>query len=140
MSFRHNAAVCGGDPTTTTSLPPDCNGMATGSLAAVRCRLDALGGQIAADATLGSFRASLGRTLARATALARQGDEACAANDVSSAKRHVKRANRLLQNMAHRLSGLAARKRIDGSLRSSLLATIQGIRSEVAALRRSPCP
>ena len=51
VSFRHNAARCGG-ATTSTTLPPACAATVPGSLAAVRCRLDALAAQIAADVTL----------------------------------------------------------------------------------------
>jgi hypothetical protein len=146
ISFAHNAAVCktttpttSDSSTTTSTLPPQCNGMAPGSLAAVRCHLEVLGGQIASDTSLGSFGSRLGRALDRAVALARQGDDACAADDGTTARRRMKQTQRLLQGMAHRLSGLTARRRLDGTMRSSLVATIRGIRVEVAALRPSPC-
>ena len=113
--------------------------MTPGSLADVRCRLDALGAQIATDATLGSFGPKLGSTLQRATALARQGDDACAANDVKTASRRMKQAQKLLQKMEHRLSDLTARKRLDATVRSSFIGTIHGLRSDVGALRKSPC-
>lgn len=105
----------------------------------VVCRLDALAGQIAGDAALGSYGSKLGRTLDRATGRARAGDAACTANDVKTASRRMKQTQKLLQKMARRLRGLAARKRLDDTVRSSLIATLQGILADVAALRRSPC-
>lgn len=138
MSFQHNAATCGGG-TTSTTLASQCTAMTPGSLDDVRCRLDALGAQIAADATLGSFGPKLGSTLQRATALARQGDDACAANDVKTASRRMKQAQKLLQKMEHRLSDLTARKRLDATVRSSFIGMIHGLRSDVGALRKSPC-
>jgi hypothetical protein len=41
--------------------------------------------------------------------------------------------------MAHRLSGLSARKRLDGATRSTFISAIKGVQSEVGALRKSPC-
>jgi hypothetical protein len=157
ISFRHDAAVCpsgtttmevpttstivSGSSTTTSTLPSGCEGMAPGSLALVRCRLDALGGEIAADGTaLGSLGSKLGRTLARATTLAGEGSDACATNDAKTASPRMKQTQQLLQKMAHRLRGLAARKRVDGSVRSSLIATIHGIQADVAVQRSHPCP
>jgi len=137
-SFQHNAATCGGG-TTATTLPSQCTGMTPGSLADVRCRLDALGAHIAADATLGSFGPKLGSTLGRATALARHGDDACAANDVKTASRRMKQAQRLLQKMEHRLSGHTARKRVDATVRSDFIGTIHALWFDVSALRKSPC-
>ena len=110
------------------------------SLVAVRCRLDVLGGQIAAEPTLGAFGAKLGHVLGRAAALARRGDDACAANDAGKARRRLKQVQTVLQHIAHRLGGLVARKRLDGSVRSSLIATISGLLTDVATLRQSPCP
>jgi hypothetical protein len=51
----------------------------------------------------------------------------------------MKQTQKLLQKMSHRLRGLAARKRLDGAQRSSLIATIQGIGGDVAGLRPHPC-
>ena len=162
FAFRHNAAVCpsgttttsvsttstvtsasstvtSASSTTTSTLPAGCDG-APGSLATVICRLDALGTDIAGDSiALGGIGSKLGHTLARATALAQQGDDACGSNDSKKASRRMKQTQKQLQNMAHRLRGLAARKRIDATVRSGLIATIQGIQSDVAALRSSPC-
>ena len=137
-SFQHNAAVCS-PSTTPTTLPSQCTGTTPGSLDDVRCRLDALGAAIAADTTLGSFGPKLGDTLQRATALARQGDDACGANDLKTASRRMKQAQKLLQKMEHRLSGLTARKRLDATVRSSFLGTIHALRSDVGALRKNPC-
>ena len=118
---------------------PECDAVAPGTLAALRCHLDALGAQIAADATLGSYGPKLASTLDRATAFAGQGDEACVSGDAKTASRRMKQAQKLLQKMAHRLSGLTARKRLDGTVRSTFISAINGVRSEVGALRKSPC-
>jgi hypothetical protein len=137
-AFQHNAAVCS-PATTPTTLPSQCTGMTPGSLDDVDCRLEALGAQIAADATLGSFGPKLGSQLQRATALARQGDDACGSNDVKTASRRMKQAQKLLQKMEHRLSGLSARKRLDATVRTSFIGTIHALRSDVGALRKNPC-
>jgi hypothetical protein len=51
----------------------------------------------------------------------------------------MKQVQKLLQSMAHRLRGLAARKQVDAGLRAELLTTIDGIRSDVGGLRKHPC-
>ena len=95
VSFQHNAAVCSPATTPTPTPTPGCDAVAPGTLAAVRCHLDALGAQIAADATLGSYGPKLASRLDRATAFARQGDEACASGDAKTASRRMKQAQKL---------------------------------------------
>jgi len=138
VSFQHNAAVCS-PATTPTTLPSQCAGSTPGSLDDVRCRLDALAAQLAADTTLGSFGPKLGGQLQRATGFAGQGGDACATNDVKTASRRMKQAQKLLQKMEHRLSGLSARKRLDATVRSGFIGTLHDLRTEVGALRKNPC-
>jgi hypothetical protein len=126
--------------TTTSTVPPGtCDDVSPGSLAAVRCRLDILAARIDGETGLGKLRAKLASTLDRAIALAGEADAACTAADTKTASRRMKQVQKLLQNMAHRLRGLAARKQVDSGLRAELLATIDGIRSDVAGLRKHPC-
>jgi hypothetical protein len=51
----------------------------------------------------------------------------------------MNQTQKLLRKMSHRLRGLAAQNRLDGAVRSALIATIDGLRTDVAALRRAPC-
>ena len=139
VSFQHNAAVCSPATTPTPTPTPTCDGVAPGTLAEVRCHLDALAAQITADATLGSYGPKLSSQLDRATTFARQGDEACTSGDAKTASRRMKQAQKLLQKMAHRLSGLSARKRLAGATRSTFISAIKGVQSEVGALRKNPC-
>lgn len=155
-SFRHNAATCGGatttlggSTTTTTSggatttsitMPPgECDDAAPGSLAAVRCQLDVLSARIAGESGLGTLGPKLAATLARAVTLDGQADAACIGSEAKTASRRMKQVQKLLQNMAHRLRGLAARKHVDATLRADLLQTIAQIRGDVTVLRRKPC-
>jgi hypothetical protein len=125
--------------TTTTTLAGGCDDVSPGSLPAVRCRLDILAARIDGEAGLGKLRAKLAATLDRAVALAREAADACTAADTKKASRRMKQVQKLLQQMAHRLRGLAARKQVDAGLRAELLATIDSIRADVGALRRNPC-
>ena len=125
--------------TTTITLPAECENVTPGSLDAIRCRLDILAAQIAERPGLGSFRAKLQSTLARAIMRAQEGDDACTAGDVKTARRRMKQTNRFLLSMAHRLSLLRARHQLDPGLRSDLIMMIESIRAEVVALRRAPC-
>ena len=124
---------------TPIALPDACDDVTPGSLDAVLCRLNNLAVQIAERQGLGSFRAKLQSALARAIMRAQEGDDACTAGDTKTAQRRVKQTNRFLLNMAHRLSLLRARKQLDPGLRADLIMMIESIRSEVAALRRTPC-
>jgi hypothetical protein len=127
--------------TTTSTLPPGgCDDVSPGSLDAIRCRLDIMAARIADEDGLGKLRAKLAATLERATALAGEADTSCAGGDTKTASRRMKQVQKLLQNMAHRLRGLAARKQVDAGLRADLLAIIDGIRSDVGAVRTNPCP
>ena len=51
----------------------------------------------------------------------------------------MKQAQKLLQKMEHRLSGLSARKRLDATVRSGFVGTIHTLRTDVGALRKNPC-
>jgi hypothetical protein len=126
--------------TTTSTLPGGCDDVSPGSLAAVRCRLDILAARIDAESRLGRLQAKLASTLARAITLAADAGDACSASDTKQASRRMKQVQKLLQQMAHRLRGLAARKQVDATLRADLLATIDSVRADVAALRKTPCP
>jgi hypothetical protein len=114
VAFQHNAAVCSPATTPTPDADAECAAVAPGTLAEV-----ALPPRRARRADLRrrdarQLRPKLASQLDRATAFARQGDEACTAGDAKTASRRMKQAQKLLQKMAHRLSGLSARKRLDG--------------------------
>ena len=127
-------------PTTTTTLPPaSCDEVEPGSLAAMLCRLDVLADRIGQVTGLGQFRPKLQSTLQRAIARADDAASACTAGDTKTANRRMKQTAKFLQKMAHRLSGLSARKKLDASLRADLLNAIASIRTDVNALRRNAC-
>jgi cell division septation protein DedD len=125
--------------TTTSTLPGGCDDVSPGSLDAVRCRLGILAARIADENGLGKLQSKLASTLERATGLADEAKTACDGGDTKTASRRMKQIQKLLQNMAHRLRGLAARKHVDAGLRADLLAIIDGVRSDAGALRRNPC-
>jgi hypothetical protein len=121
-------------------LPPlECDDVAPGSLAALLCRLDVLADRIGNVNGLGQFRPKLQSTLQRAIQRAEEARTACAAGDTKTANRRMKQTAKFLQKMAHRLSGLSARKKLDPSLRADLLQVIGSIRTDAAGLRRSAC-
>jgi hypothetical protein len=156
-SFAHNGTACGSG-TTTTSLAPaptttsttvvgattttlpsaDCEEAVPGSLVAVRCRLEALRGRIENE-DLGKYRAKLLSTLGKAMNRGTEGMTACESADDKTARRRVKQLQKFLTKMSHKLRGLAARKQLDGAVRTELIGVIDSIKSEASALRGAPC-
>ena len=70
--------------------------------------------------TLGSFGPKLGSQLQRATALARQTDDACAANDVKTASRRMKQAQKFLRLHGELAAAAPPELPADGALPKSL--------------------
>jgi hypothetical protein len=150
-SVAHNLATCPSGTTTTTlgsattttstTIPsPDCgDDVAPGTVNTVRCRLGILADQIAAANGLGQFRAKLQSTLTQASDRVDEAVSACATGDDKTASRRMKQTGKLLQKMTHRLSGLPARKKLDGGLRADLIQVIESIRGDVGSLRKRPC-
>jgi hypothetical protein len=125
--------------TTTTIAESGCDQTLPGTLAAARCRLDALATEIAAQPALGAYQSKLSATLDRAGRLAAEADTACAAADTQTASRRMKQAKTFLGKMSHRLRSLSARHRLDGGVRAQLIQAIDGATDDLSGLRKNPC-
>jgi hypothetical protein len=125
--------------TTTTLVETACDQTLPGTLAAARCRLDALATEIDGQAALGAYQSKLSATLDRAGRLAAQAETACGEADTDTAGRRMKQAKTLLGKMSHRLRGLSARHRLDGGVRAQVLQAIDGATDDLSGLRKNPC-
>jgi len=126
-------------PTTTTTLPGQtCNGNAN-TLDDVLCRLDALRARIVAESDLKKFQSKAISQTTKAISLAQQAASACDTRDTKKAKSGVKKAQRQLINLAHRLRSLNARKQLDPTLRNDIAGQADAIRGELHAMKGNPC-
>jgi hypothetical protein len=132
-------------PTTTTTLPQDCAGTPQGAtFASILCRLDALAARVQGESGLGSFQPKLAKSLATAQSRTAEAQSLCDANgknDAKKAKKRLREAGKAVSQYVHRLAGLAARKKLDGTLRTEFLQAGQAIAPDLQMLRADlQCP
>jgi hypothetical protein len=133
-------------PTTTTTLPPqDCAGTPQGAtFASILCRLDALAARVHSESGLGSFQSKLAKSLGTARSRTADAQSLCDANGKNCAKKAKKRlqeAGKAVTQYVHRLAGLPARKKLDGTLRTDFLQAGQAIAPDLRTLRgHLQCP
>jgi uncharacterized repeat protein (TIGR03803 family) len=129
---------------TTTTLPASGCGPDAKTFTSVLCRLEALRASLAAESGLGSYRSKLGQNVDKALGRTDEARDLCATNgknDAKKAKKRLAQVKKALTQYAHTLNGNAARKKLDGDLRTTFLADGEGIVPDVAALRAGlACP
>src|SRR5262249_8585818 len=112
-------------PTTTTTLPPqDCAGTPQGAtFASILCRLDALAARVQGESGLGSFQSKLANSLATARSRTEDAESLCdaGAKNPKKTKKRLQEAGKAVSQYVHRLAGLRARKKLDGTLRTGFL-------------------
>jgi hypothetical protein len=133
-------------PTTTTTLPPQtCAGTPQGpTFGSILCRLDALAARVQGDSGLGSFQSKLANSLGTARSRTADAQSLCEANgknDAKKAKKRLQEGGKAVSQYVHRLAGLPARKKLDGTLRTDLLQGGQAIAPDLQSLRAQlQCP
>jgi hypothetical protein len=107
----------------------------------VRCRIEALHGAVDAQTGLGTFRSKLLKNLDKALARTDDAHGLCGASNAKKAKSRLAQLKKALTQYAHRLKGLAARKKLDATLRATFVAAGDAIVPDVTALRAGlDCP
>ena len=131
-------------PTTTTTLPPQgCAGTPEGAtFASILCRLDALAARVQGESDLGSFQSKLANSLATARSRTEDAQSLCdAGTNAKKTKKRLQEARKAVSQYVHRLAGLRARKKLDGTLRTDFVQGGQAIEPDLSSLRAHvQCP
>jgi hypothetical protein len=134
--------LAGTPTTTTTTLPSSCAGTPAGpTFASIRCRLGALADRIAGASGLGAYQSKLAKSVDSARSRANDAESLCEGGNLKKTKKRLQQAAKALTQYAHRLAGQAARKKLDGTLRTDFLQAGQAIQPDVKNLRgQAQCP
>lgn len=129
-------------PTTSTTLASDCANVPDGpTFASIICRFEGLLALVNASPGLGAFGSKSAATLQKGLDRATEARDFCTHSDGKHAKQRLKQVKRAAIQYAHRLSGLSARKKIDSTLRASVLAPVKPLETDVDARRsKMSCP
>ena len=132
-------------PTTTTTLPPqDCAGTPQGAtFASILCRLDALAVRVQSESGLGSFQSKLANSLGTARSRTEDAQSLCDAGAKNGKKtmKKLQEAGKAVAQYVHRLAGLRARKKLDGTLRTDFMQAGKAIAPDLSSLRAHvQCP
>ena len=129
--------------TSSTTLPAgDCASVPDGpTFASILCRLEALLVRVNAESGLGAFQPKLAATLTKARDRTVQARDFCCDADGKHARQRLKQVLRQVIQYAHRLSGHPARKKLDPTLRTELLAPAEPLETDLRSLRNAlGCP
>ena len=131
--------------TTTTTLPPQgCAGTPQGAtFASILCRLDALAARVQGASGLGSFQSKLAKSLDTARSRTEDAQSLCdaGAKNAKKTKKRLQEAGKAVSQYVHRLAGLPARNKLDGTLRTEFLQAGQAIEPDLSSLRAHvQCP
>jgi hypothetical protein len=125
--------------TTTTTLPSETCDNETSALERLLCQLDLFRARIASESGLGKFQSNALKQIGKAIGRAQDADAACTSGNARKAKNGVKRAQRPLIGLSHRLRSLNARKQLDPTLRSELSGEADALRNALRAMKNDPC-
>jgi cysteine-rich repeat protein len=128
--------------TTTTAPAGGCGGTPAGpTFASIVCRLQALGGTLQADVTLGRFQSPLGRTVQTALSNTDEAETLCDAANLKKTRKRLAQAAKALGQYAHRLGQRNARNQLAPARRQELLQTGAAITADLKTLRAGVhCP
>jgi hypothetical protein len=128
--------------TTSTTTQPTCGeNPSAPTFASVDCQIDALLARLAGEPQLGSFAAKLSHNVQAAKTRKLGAEDACRASSLKKTKKHLQQATRAFTQYVHRLNGLAARKKLDPTVRQTFLDDGTSIQQALAALRNAVhCP
>jgi len=125
--------------TTTTTLPPQgCAGTPQGAtFASILCRLDALAARVQSESGLGSFQSKLANSLGTARSRTEDAQSLCDAGAKNGKKtmKKLQEAGKAVAQYVHRLAGLRARKKLDGTLRTDFMQAGKAIEPDLSSLR-----
>ena len=129
--------------TTTTTLPGECASVPSGpTFTSLNCRLAALIAQVNASTELGTARQQkLSASLAKAK-LRKEGAEAkCAESKTPAVRGQLIKAALRIVGVKKKLGQTSARREVPEALRTELTETLNGLQTDVRALRKSVrCP
>jgi CSLREA domain-containing protein len=121
---------------TTTTVPTTCAGIPDGpTFVSIDCRLEALLARVQGEAALDGFGPKLARSVDKARARNAEGEDLCRGSNAKKTKKRLQQAATALRQYAHRLNGLAARKRLDTGLRQGFIDEGAPIEQDLKTLR-----
>jgi exonuclease VII small subunit len=130
--------------TTTTIPPPECAAVPIAPrFASLACRVAALLARMKEETGLGVFQPKLIHSVEKAQASLDDAAMLCAtsAKVTKKAKKRLQQAAKAVSQCVHRLSGLAARKKLDEVLREQLIDAATPIGADMKTLRGTlDCP
>jgi len=131
-----------GPTTTTTTLPPTCNGVPrAATFASIDCRLDALVAEVSASTALGPLATRLQNQLQKARDRKEQADGFCRQPNVRRTKSALKKAIRKLVQVGKTLRSRKAQNSMPDPLRQQLLSDADAIRVDLRSLKSAlRCP
>jgi parallel beta-helix repeat protein/predicted outer membrane repeat protein len=129
-------------PTTSTTLAGDCTSVPDApTFPSILCRFESLLALVNGSPGLGAYGPKSTATLQQGHDRAKEARDFCASSDAKHAKKRLKQVKRALIQYAHRLNGLSARKKLDPTVRSEVLAPVQPLEADVGSLRSTmSCP
>ncbi len=111
------------------------------TFASLLCRFKALRDRVNAENGLAAFQPKLVKSLGAAIARLEDARIRCGESNLKKAKKRIQQAGKADKQYVHRLSGLAARKKIEDALRQDFLMAGEALSPDVTALRAQvACP
>jgi hypothetical protein len=107
------------------------------TFASILCRLDALAARVRGESGLGSFQSKLAKSLATARSRTEDAQSLCGAGakNGKKTKKSLQEAGKAVSQYVHRLAGLRARKKLDGTLRTDFVPAGQAIEPDLSSPR-----
>lgn len=129
--------------TTSTTLPNGCASVPSGpTFASLNCRLSALIAQVSAATELGTPRQTkISNALAKAKLRKEGAESKCAESKLLAVKGQIAKAVLRIVGAKKTLGQQGARRDVPAPLREELVATLEGLQSDLRTLRKSvSCP
>src|SRR5205085_4741595 len=130
-------------PTTTTLPGGACEAipLSPPGFASIECRLGVLLADVNGASGLGTYQAKLAKNVATAQGRVADGTGLCRESNAKKTKKRLQQAGMAMTQFTHRLNGNAARKKLDGTLRQSLIDAATAIGSDLKTFRGAiACP
>jgi hypothetical protein len=124
-------------PTTTTLPGGPCGAvpLSPPGFASIECRLGLLLADVNGASGLGTYQTKLAKNVATAQGRLADGAGLCRESNVKKTKKRLQQAGKAMTQFTHRLNGNAARKKLDGTLRQSLVDAATAIGSDLKTFR-----
>lgn len=136
------SSTIGAPPTTTLPIGP-CGGipLVPPGFASIECRLAALLAEVNGASGLGTYQAKLSKSIGQARTRVADGSNLCGQSNLKKAKKRLQQAAKAAAKMVRALNTPAAKRRLDGPLRQSLVDDGTAARDDLKAFRSAVvCP